>query len=266
MGQRLGQHFLHSQPALQTIAAAVCPADTGLAIEIGPGRGALTEHLLPLVRRLIAIELDPVLAGELRLRFSHHPHFTVLEADVLEVDLAQWGPAVFAGNLPYYITSPILDKTLRLGPQTCLRAVFLMQKEVALRLLAQPGTRDYGYLTVRTQALANVRRILNIGRGAFDPPPKVDSTVVELTPHPPPVDDRDGFLRFAGWCFEQKRKNLRNNLAAHFPDLSESELPEGRLRAEQLTVAELAALFERLRARSTAPTLYTGNSTVTNKA
>jgi len=265
LGQHLGQHFLHSQPALQKIAAAVCPAVAPLVIEIGPGRGALTEHLLPRAERLIAIELDSALAAGLRQRYAADPRVTIVEADVLHTDLAQWGPAIIAGNLPYYITSPILDKSLRLGP-LCLRAVFLMQKEVALRLIAAPGSRDYGYLSVRTQALAHPRKIFTIRPGAFEPPPKVDSAVVELTPHAPPTTDPESFLRFAGWCFQHKRKTLRNNLAAHFPMLTESELPEGRLRAEQLTVGELAALWTRLRGRHHTPTPYTGSSTVTNKA
>ncbi|MBL8178481.1 MAG: ribosomal RNA small subunit methyltransferase A [Bryobacterales bacterium] len=265
MGQRLGQHFLHSPSVLQKIAAAVCPAETPLVIEIGPGHGALTQHLLAAASRLVAIELDPLLAEELRRRYAGNDRVTIVEADVLSVDLAQWGPAVIAGNLPYYITSPILDRTLRSGP-ACLRAVFLMQKEVALRLTAQPGSRDYGFLTVRTQSLAHPRRLLTVRPGAFDPPPKVDSAVVELTPHAPPCPDVEDFLRFAGWCFEQKRKTLRNNLAKHFGTLSEGELPEGRLRAEQLTVAQLAALWERLRGRHRGASDYTGISAVTNKA
>lgn len=265
MGQRLGQHFLHSQPVLQKIAEVVCPSATPLVIEIGPGRGALTEHLLPRVERLIAIELDAALAAELRLRYAGEPRITIVEGDVLHTDLGQWGPAVIAGNLPYYITSPILDRALRLGP-LCLRAVFLMQKEVALRLIAKPGGSDYGYLSVRTQTLAHPRKVLNVRRGAFEPPPKVESAVVELIPHEPPTSDPEAFLRFVGWCFAHKRKTLRNNLTAHFRNLTESELPEGRLRAEQMSVGELAALWNRLRGRAPGSTAYTGNSTVTNNA
>ncbi len=248
MGQHLGQHFLHSHSILQKIAVAVCPEEAQLVIEIGPGRGSLTEHLLPLTRHLVVVELDHELAMGLRERYAGEPRVTIVEADVLQVDLAQWGPAAIAGNLPYYITSPILDKTLRLG-SLCERAVFLMQKEVALRLMAAPGSRDYGYLSVRTQALAGVRKIMNVRPGAFDPPPKVDSAVVELTPHAAPVADRDEFLRFVGWCFEHKRKTLRNNLARYFGALGEDDLPEGRLRAEQLSVPQLAELWGRLRER-----------------
>lgn len=246
MGQRLGQHFLHSQPALEKIALAVCPEVTPLVVEIGPGRGALTEHLLPRVGRLVLVELDGELAGQLRDRYAGDERVTVVEGDVLRIDLGQWGPAVIAGNLPYYITSPILDQTLRLGP-LCLRAVFLMQKEVALRLMATPGTKDYGYLSVRTQALATAKKVLAVRPGAFEPPPKVDSMVVALTPHAPPVSDVADFLRFVGWCFEHKRKTLRNNLSAHLRGLTESNLPEGRLRGEQLSVQELAELWKRLR-------------------
>ena len=107
-------------------------------IEIGPGRGALTSHLLARAERVIAIEIDPVLVQYLRAEFRDEPRLTLVEADVLKADLAQWGTVTVAGNLPYYITSPILDKTLALGAQL-IRAVFLVQKEVAERLTAPPG-------------------------------------------------------------------------------------------------------------------------------
>jgi len=122
----------------------VCPDTEPLVVEIGAGRGALTERLIAGAARVVAIELDARLAEGLRARF---PSLTVVEADVLGVDLAQWGPAAVAGNLPYYITSPILERIFALGPQL-RRAVVLVQREVAERLTARPGTRDYGYLTV----------------------------------------------------------------------------------------------------------------------
>lgn len=161
---------------------------------------------------------------------------------MLGTDLAQWGPAVVAGNLPYYITSPILEHTLELGSRL-MRAVFLMQKEVARRLAAAPGSRDYGYLTVRTQFLAHVEALFDVPAKAFQPPPKVDSAVVRLTPHPAPCHDAEGFLRFASLCFRQKRKTLRNNLIETYGPL---EIPEASLRAEQLSVERLVALWQRL--------------------
>lgn len=211
-------------------------------LEIGPGKGALTKHLLPRADRLVAIELDAALADGLRVAFAAAPNFELVESDVLAVDLAQWGPAVVAGNLPYYITSPIIEKVLALGP-LLRHAVFLVQKEVAERLAARPGSRDYGYLTVRTQFLAKVELLFEVPPKAFHPPPKVDSAVVRLTPRG--VQASEAFLNFASHCFRQKRKNLRNNLAALYGKL---DFPEAPLRAEQLSVDELYGLWQRLSA------------------
>jgi 16S rRNA (adenine1518-N6/adenine1519-N6)-dimethyltransferase len=173
---------------------------------------------------------------------------TVVHADVLKTDLAAYGPAHVAGNLPYYITSPILDRVLRLG--SLLRgAVFLVQKEVAERIAAQPGSRDYGYLSVQCQALSTAEYLFTVPPAAFRPPPKVDSAVVKLTPRNEPIcEDLDGFLRFAGVCFQHKRKTLRNNLVtAYARDLVDAQ-PEAALRAEQLPVEQLADLYRRLKA------------------
>ncbi len=243
MGRPFGQHFLRSASALRRIAKAACPQPEPLVLEIGPGKGALTEQLLPNAERLIAVELDSDLAAHLE---HLDPKLTVINADVLETDLAQWGPVVVAGNLPYYIASPIIEKVLTLGP-LLIRAVFLVQKEVALRLAAQPGTRDYGYLSVATQCSANVEYLFKVPPGAFAPPPKVESAVVRMIPKPPPVPDLPAFLAFAAKCFRQKRKNLRNNLAGFYNGSIEAQ-PETRLRAEQLSIEQLADLYKRLTA------------------
>ncbi|MBL8234740.1 MAG: ribosomal RNA small subunit methyltransferase A [Bryobacterales bacterium] len=244
MGQRLGQHFLHDQNILKRIASAVAPLDGAQLVEIGPGRGALTEHLLPYAPRLAAIELDSHLAEGLRTRF---PTVQLIEGDALSVDLAQWGPVTICGNLPYYVTSPILDRVLALGP--LLRsAVFLVQKEVADRLVARTGSRDYGYLTVRTQVSADVEMLFRVPPSAFRPPPKVESAVVRLTPRQQPVvDDVASFVAFAGACFRQKRKMLRNNLSSLYGDRILAT-GKAQLRAEQLTVGELVELWRALRA------------------
>jgi 16S rRNA (adenine1518-N6/adenine1519-N6)-dimethyltransferase len=241
LGQRLGQHFLVRTSILEKIARAACPEHEPLVIEIGPGRGALTRYLLDRAHRLIAIELDAELAAALPEKF---PTLEVIAADVLNIDLSQWGPVVIAGNLPYYITSPILDRALAVGPNL-KRAVFLVQKEVAERMLAKPGSRDYGFLSVRTQVLAEGRLVANVPPGAFQPPPAVDSAVVALTPRTQPlVTDMARFLRFAAACFTQKRKNLRNNLAAQYPAIA--DCPEARLRAEQVGLPEMIALWRAL--------------------
>jgi 16S rRNA (adenine1518-N6/adenine1519-N6)-dimethyltransferase len=241
VGQRLGQHFLIKGGILERIAAAVCPAPEELVIEIGPGRGALTEKLLKRAQRVVAIELDPYLVDHLRTRFDRR--LDIIHADILRTDLAQWGRVPIVGNLPYYITSPILEKVVRLDFP---RAVFLMQKEVAERLVAPQGTRDYGYLSVQTAVFAHARLLFEVKPGAFHPPPKVDSAVVLLEPHPPVTNDPDGFLRFAGACFRQKRKTLRNNLIDLYGKDQIDPWPEAGLRAEQLPLEKLLELYRRI--------------------
>ncbi len=242
--QKLGQHFLKSQSFLQRLAREACPERESLVVEIGPGRGALTQHLLERAGRVVAIELDRELAARLRNDF---PGLEVIEGDVLATDLAQWGPAVVAGNLPYYITSPILEKLFTLGP-LMRRAVVLVQLEVAERLTAKPGTRDYGYLTVQTNLFSEPELLFRIPPGAFTPPPKVDSAAVRLTPRMPRhwnVPEAT-FLEFAGRAFRQKRKTLRNNLVPFYGREIET-WPEARLRAEQLSLERLIGLYRRLR-------------------
>lgn len=246
MGQRLGQHFLVRASTLDRISRTACEESEPLVIEIGPGRGALTAYLVERARRVVAVELDHILAAGLRLKFAHTPHFELVEGDVLATNLGQFGRAVVVGNLPYYITSPVLERTLALGP-LLKRAVFLMQKEVALRLVAGPGSREYGYLSVRTQALADASLLFTVPPRSFHPPPKVDSAVVLLTIREKPlVEDMSAFLKFAAACFHQKRKNLRNNLAV-YGELG--DFAESRLRAEQLGLDHLADLWRRLRGR-----------------
>jgi 16S rRNA (adenine1518-N6/adenine1519-N6)-dimethyltransferase len=253
LGRRLGQHFLFQQSLLERIAVAACGEAAARVIEIGPGPGGLTAALARRAGELILIELDSGLAAALRAQYSQQPQVKVIEADVLATDMGQWGAAVVCGNLPYYITSPIVERALALGP-LLERAVFLVQREVANRLAAQPGSRDYGFLSVSVQAQCRVEKLFVVKPAAFRPPPNVDSAVVRLTPlAEPQTPDLAAFRRFASQCFRQKRKTLRNNLAPLAPRELLDSLPEAALRAEQLSVAQLAALAARLGAISSPP-------------
>lgn len=243
--QKLGQHFLTKGSILERIARAACPEPGGSVIEIGPGRGALTAKLLERAARVIAIELDSFLVQHLRVRFAGEPRLEIVEADALAADLGQWGRMAIAGNLPYYAATPIIAKALRLGPP---RAVFLIQKEVADRLTAAPGSRDYGFLTIQTALFAAARQLFDVKPGAFHPPPQVDSAVVLLEPREGRwgIEDTDDFLRFASLCFRQKRKTLRNNLAEAYGSQVD-RWPEARLRAEQIPMEGFLEMYRRLK-------------------
>ena len=211
----LGQHFLSDPRILHRIRAAL-PAPAGARVlEIGPGRGALTRELLAAGFRVTAIERDRDLVPTLRVRF---PDLTLVEGDALELD---WAAAVSAdrgawyliGNIPYNITSPLIDRALEADPQP-ESIVFLVQKEVALRLAAEPGTAEFGALTVGVQASARVERLFIVSAGAFHPVPKVDSALVRLTPRPRverPPDSRR-FRRMVVGLFGARRKQLLRGL------------------------------------------------------
>ena len=222
----------------------MCANRPQLIVEIGPGRGALTALLLAHAERVVAVEIDPAMIALLGERFAGDAKLTVVPGDVLQTDLSQWGPAVLAGNLPYYITSPILDRIF--AARTALReAVLLVQREVAERLVADPGSRDYGLLSVRTQVYAEAKYLFKVPPGAFSPPPKVESAVVRLVMRDA-IDDQEKFLEFAARCFSHKRKTLRNNLIGYYSKELVEAQPEAGLRGEQLSIPLMRGLMERL--------------------
>jgi 16S rRNA (adenine1518-N6/adenine1519-N6)-dimethyltransferase len=226
----------------------VCGEHTGLVVEIGPGRGALTEHLLDHADRVIAIELDPGLNAYLKERWRDEPRLEIIEGDALDQDWSRWGTGVLAGNLPYYVASAIVSRYVK-APGSLSQAVFLIQKEVAERVTVQPGNREFGYFSVECQFLAHVDYLFTVPPGSFRPPPKVDSAVIRLRPKTDClglVDDRDRFLEFVARCFRQKRKTLRNNLSGLFERERLEAQPDMSRRAEQLSVAEFIALYRKL--------------------
>jgi 16S rRNA (adenine1518-N6/adenine1519-N6)-dimethyltransferase len=245
--QKLGQHFLASGKVLEKIALAACGSGAGLAVEIGPGRGALTATLLAHSERVVAVELDSGLVQTLRARWPSEPRFEVIQADALRVDFSRFGSGVLAGNLPYYVATAIISRYLR-NPGELGHGVFLVQKEVADRIVARPGSRDYGYLSVECQFLAEAEFLFRVPPGAFQPPPKVDSAVIRLTPRPGSgAVDADRFLDFASACFRQKRKTLRNNLAGRYSrEILSTQAQIMDKRAETLSIEEFIRLHNAL--------------------
>ena len=210
--KRLGQHFLSDPRILGRIADALAPTSDETVIEIGPGRGALTDVLLARAGRVIAIELDRDLAPRLRERHADNRKLEVIEADVLEVDFGDVarGPYVLAGNVPYNITTPILFHALK-RPRP-LRAVYLVQREVAERVVAAPGSEAYGALSANVQSVAKAELLFKVSAGAFQPPPKVESAVLRITPRPDPVvteDEEAAFRAMVQASFGLRRKQLR---------------------------------------------------------
>ncbi len=247
MGRKFGQHFLRDQSILARIALSACPEEKepGHVVEIGPGRGALTRHLLGRCAKLTAIEVDPAMVERLRGEFGAEEKFALVHEDVLKVDLRQFGPCVIAGNLPYYISSPIVSAVFA-AKGAWKRAVFLVQKEVAMRMAATKGSRDYGYLSVLVRTYSEPEILFGVGPGAFSPPPKVDSAVIALRPKLVNSEEAARLMKFVARAFAHKRKTLRNNLAPFYGKALIEAQPEANLRAEQLSPEELAELEKRL--------------------
>lgn len=253
----LGQHFLSDRRILGRIADALQLQGGETVLEIGPGRGTLTDILASRAGRLIAIEYDRALAALLRERYARHANVLVAEADVLEVSLGELaaGPYVLVGNVPYYITTPILFHALT--PPRADRAVYLVQREVAQRLVARPGTKEYGALTVNVAAVARAETLFGVPAGAFAPPPKVESAVVRITPLTTPVittDEEQPFRVLVQSAFGMRRKQMRRvvrtlySLDAEQADqLLERAGIEPEVRPETLRVEQFVAL---MRARS----------------
>jgi len=253
---KLGQNFLIDDRARHAIADALGDTSQRTVIEIGPGHGAITEILAHRSRKLIALELDRALAAELTFRFRNQPQVEIVEADVLKADLRTLIPADetidVVGNLPYYITSDILLHLFSAGRSGLLaRAVVMMQREVADRVSAAPGVRDYGLLSATAQMHARVEHLFTLPPSAFSPPPDVHSTVLRLDFAPRFTElqvDPAGFDAFLKQCFAQKRKTLHNNLRA--AGISVEQLTSAwpasipaLARAESLTLEQMAGLY-----------------------
>jgi 16S rRNA (adenine1518-N6/adenine1519-N6)-dimethyltransferase len=266
---KLGQNFLADTSAAGRIVDALGDISQTIVVEIGPGKGALTDVLAQRAGRLIAIELDRMFATELRFKYSRFPNVEVLEGDVLKTDFRTVlnrtiGPlddlrplkpsrARVVGNLPYYITSDILLRLFEFHDQfDCI--VIMVQREVAERIAAKPGSRDYGLLSATAQLYGKAEMLFTLPPGAFVPPPKVHSSVLRLAIAPRfeelqvrPLE----FIQFLKTAFAMKRKTLLNNLRSTFSDerirtcLRQAGVRPD-VRAEALDLEKMAAIFREL--------------------
>jgi 16S rRNA (adenine1518-N6/adenine1519-N6)-dimethyltransferase len=266
---RLGQHFLRDEAAAERIVDAVGDVSRSTVLEIGPGTGALTTLLTRRARRVIAIELDRVLAAQLRMQFATTSNIEVIEGDILSIDFdTLFGPKPgtsrpgleyvpepvrVIGNLPYFITSDILLRLFEYRRYFHL-IVLMVQREVADRIAAKPGSSDYGLLSATAQLYAKAEKLFTLPPGAFSPPPKVHSSVLRLTVAPQLDKLRvaeEPFINFLKLSFGQKRKTLWNNLKTQYkPELLKTALERSgvkpNLRAEALPLEKSAALFRAL--------------------
>ena len=209
--KKFGQHFLTDPAILTAIVDALAPTKKDTVVEIGPGRGSLTDILASRAGKVVAVEIDRALAAQLRERYASDTHIEIVEADFLDADPATIAGDDFLliGNVPYYITTPIVFKALE--PPIPRRSVFLVQREVAERMAAKAGEEDYGALSVNVAAVADVEQVLRVPAGAFKPPPKVESAVVRLTPRATPLvplQSLANFRTFVQAAFGQRRKQM----------------------------------------------------------
>jgi 16S rRNA (adenine1518-N6/adenine1519-N6)-dimethyltransferase len=256
---KFGQNFLVDDAARHAIVDALGDISKRTVIEIGPGHGAITEILAGRCHRLIALELDRALAAELSFRFRDQPQVQIIEGDVLKADFQEHvfegETADVIGNLPYYITSDILLQLFAAGSAGLIsRAVLMMQREVADRVSAAPGVRDYGLLSATAQMNSQISNLFTLPPSAFLPPPDVYSTVLRLQFAPRFAElgvDAAGFNSFLKQCFAQKRKTLQNNLraAGYSPEALAAAWPAdipAQARAESLALEPMAQLYRSL--------------------
>lgn len=247
--KRFGQHFLHESFVIDKIVRAVAPKKTDYMIEIGPGLGALTERLLPHLRRLIVIELDKDLIPLLEEKCAVLGELIVYQGDALKIDFHTLNQSKqlwrCVGNLPYNISTPLLFHCLEQAD--IIRDMhFMLQKEVVDRISAHPGQTSYGRLSVMIQYYCQVEKLFNVKPGAFQPPPKVDSAVIRLIPYrmlPHKANDPLLFAEIVKNAFNHRRKMLRNNLASWLQEQEFEQLNiNSMLRPEQLTISDYVKL------------------------
>jgi len=266
---KLGQNFLVDREAMQKIVDALGDISQATVMEIGPGKGALTDFIAVRAGRLIAVELDRVFSAQLRMRYARMPNVEVIEADILKTDIATMvgkrpGPlrdlrpsepirARIVGNLPYYITSDILLKLFE-AHRNIETIVIMVQLEVADRIAAKPGGSEYGLLSATAQLYGTVERLFKLPPEAFNPPPKVHSAVVRIKINPQfealQVDE-SGFFEYLKQSFGQKRKTLFNNLREQYDkEIVKQAMAKAKvapdIRAEAVSLEKSAQIYRSL--------------------
>ena len=246
--KRFGQHFLHDPGVIRRILESLAPRPGETIVEIGPGLGALTLPLLKRVHRLQAVELDRDVIPQLHALCAGHGELQIHQADVLDFDFrtltSAGGKLRLVGNLPYNISTPLLFHLLDQA-DVITDMLFMLQKEVVARMAAQPGDKAYGRLSVSLAAQARVEALFNVGRGAFNPPPRVDSAVVHIVPRPAPfpLDNLAIFSHLVTAGFSQRRKTLANALRKMLTQQEIASLGiDPGVRAERVSPAEFARL------------------------
>lgn len=247
----LGQHILVAAPTAEKIVRTLSPSKDDVVLEIGPGRGALTKHISKIAGRVIAIEKDLEMIE--RLESLNLENLEIIHADFLKCDLNsvltrvlayERARVLFCGNLPYNISTPILFK-LKENAKLFSRGIIMIQREVAERLVAKPGTKDYGVLSIMIQVAARMKKCFNVSAKSFFPPPKVTSAVVEMDfSDPPPykVDDPSAFAYVVKSTFKTRRKMIRNSIPKEYlPALEKAGIAPTR-RPETLSIDEFIAI------------------------
>jgi 16S rRNA (adenine1518-N6/adenine1519-N6)-dimethyltransferase len=261
--KQLGQHFLLDEEIAEQIVSAMNPVWTDRALEIGPGRGVLLRFLLKSFQRVTAVEIDLRLQKSLHRTFGGHPGLNLIFDDFLKFDLAGFlaadaTPVKIVGNVPYALSGAILfhlldaaTEQLQAGQTRLRSATLMLQREVAQRIAAPPGSRTYGAITVLRSLCADATLLFTVPPTAFSPPPKVTSAVVRLDFYDRPrytLQDRLGFSQLVHHVFSQRRKMLKNTLGTYYaihPDWQQINFDFTR-RPEELSIAQFAELFQRL--------------------
>jgi 16S rRNA (adenine1518-N6/adenine1519-N6)-dimethyltransferase len=259
MGSPMGQHFLRDESVLEEIANAAEITKDDLVIEVGGGKGQLTKHLITRAKKVLCVELDEDLVRV--LSFTKYDNLEIISGNILELDLVSlikengFEKAIVIGNIPYYLTSPLVVKLIE-NIKSFSRIVILIQKEVAERLCAKPGTRDYGSLSIFTQFYTDIEIVGLVGRDKFKPPPKVESAIVRLSVRDKTMiamEDEEAFFLFVRKSFQFRRKKAVKVLAMHLQKEKEdvekvfvSLALDTNLRAEDISVYDFYKLFKAL--------------------